>query len=80
MLGGVLQESFPKYFLKIHREIPVQWSLSNNVKSFQGVFKRKTPSLVLEIKPFVDTLGENRCSWIIYKIHRKAPEFESLFK
>ena len=37
LLGGVLQKSFPKNFLKIHREIPVRWSLSNNVKSFQGV-------------------------------------------
>ena len=33
-LLGVLQKSFPKNFLKIHREIPVQQSLSNNVKSF----------------------------------------------
>ena len=37
LLGGVLQESFPKNFLKIHREMPVRQFLSNNVKSFQGV-------------------------------------------
>ena len=37
LLGGVLQKSFPKNFLKIHREIPVRQSLSNNVKSFHGV-------------------------------------------
>ena len=37
LLGGVLQKSFPKNFLKIHREIPVRRSLSNNVKSFHGV-------------------------------------------
>ena len=36
LLGGVLQKSFPKHFLKIHREIPVRRSLSNNVKSFHG--------------------------------------------
>ena len=35
--GGVLQKSFPKNFLKIHREIPVRWPLSNNVKSFHRV-------------------------------------------
>ena len=37
LLGGVLQKSFPKTFLKIYREIPVRWSLSNNVKNFHGV-------------------------------------------
>ena len=37
LLGGVLQKSFLKNFLKIHREIPVRRSLSNNVKSFHGV-------------------------------------------
>ena len=37
LIGGVLQKSFPKNLLKIHREIPVRRSLSNNVKSFQGV-------------------------------------------
>ena len=36
LLGGVLQKSFPKNFLKIHREIPVRRSLSNNVKNFHG--------------------------------------------
>ena len=36
-LLGVLQKSFPKNVLKIHREIPVRRSLSNNVKSFHGV-------------------------------------------
>ena len=65
-LLGVLQKSFPKNFLKIHREIPVRRSLSNNVKSFHGVrlatLLKKDPSLVFEIKPFVDTLGENRCA------------------
>ena len=37
LLGGVLQKSFSKNFLKIHREIPVRRSLSNNAKSFHGV-------------------------------------------
>ena len=37
LLGDVLQKSFPKNFLKIHREIPVRESLSNNAKSFHGV-------------------------------------------
>ena len=37
LLGGVLQKSSPKTFLKIHREIPVRQSLSNNVESFHGV-------------------------------------------
>ena len=64
-LGGVLQKSFPKNFLKSHREIPVRQSLSNNVKSFHGVrfatLLMKDPSLVFGIKPFMDTL-ENRCS------------------
>ena len=36
-LGGVLQKSFSKKFLKIHREIPVRLSLSNNVKCFHDV-------------------------------------------
>ena len=37
LLGGVLQKSFPKIFLNIHREIPVWQSLSSNVKSFRGI-------------------------------------------
>ena len=37
LLGGVLQKSSPKSFLKIYKEIPVRRSLSNNVKSFHGV-------------------------------------------
>ena len=37
LLRGVLQKIFPKNFLKIHRELPVRQSLSNNVKSFVGV-------------------------------------------
>ena len=60
LLGGVQQKSFPKNFLKIHREIPVQRSFSNNVKSFHGVslatLLKKDPSLVFEIKSFVDTI------------------------
>ena len=60
LLGGVLQKSFTKNFLKIHREIPVRRSLSDNVKSFHGVrlptLLKKDPSLVFEIKSFVDTL------------------------
>ena len=60
LLGGVLQKSFPKRFLKIHKEIPVRWSLSNNVKSFHSArfatLLKKKPSLVFETKPFVDTL------------------------
>ena len=39
------------------------------------LFYRKTSSLWLQNKPFVV-----RCSWIIYKIHRKAPEFPSRFR
>ena len=70
-------------FLKIHREIPVQQSLSNTVKNFHALrlatLLKKPPSLGFESKPFVDPL-ENMCSWIIYKTHRKAHEFESLFK
>ena len=37
LLGVVLQKSFPKNLLKIHRDIPVRRSLSNNVKSFHDV-------------------------------------------
>ena len=37
LLGAALQKSFPKNFLKIHREAPVRRSLSNNAKSFHGV-------------------------------------------
>ena len=37
LLRGVQQKSFPKNFLKIHGEIPVRRSLSNNVESFHGV-------------------------------------------
>ena len=37
LLGGVPQKSFPKNFLKIHREIPVRRSFSNSAKVFHGV-------------------------------------------
>ena len=58
-------------------------SLSNTIKSLQAVriaalLKKKKPLLFLS-QLFVDPL-ENRCSWIIHKILRKAPVFESLFK
>ena len=60
LLGGVLQKSFPKNFLKVHREIPVRRSLSNIAKSFHGVrlatLLKNDPPLVFEIKSFVDTL------------------------
>ena len=36
LLGGVLLKSSPKNAVKIHREIPVRRSLSNN-ESFHGV-------------------------------------------
>ena len=36
-LLGVMQKSYPKNFLKIHIEILVRPSLSNNVKSLHGV-------------------------------------------
>ena len=76
-------EIFPKHFPKFTEKY-LCGSLS---LTFLKVFTpsglqfywRKNPSLGFESKLFVDPL-ENRCSSIIYKIHRKAPEFESLFK
>ena len=82
MLGDVMQNSFPKNFSKFTFKYLCHFLfilLKVFAPSGLQLFKRKIPSLGFQGKPFVDPL-ENRCSWIIYKIHRKAPEFESLFK
>ena len=83
LLGGVLQNSFSKNFSKFTEKYLCDSIFLTLLKVFTPsglqLFKRKTSSLGFQNKPFVDPL-ENRCSWIIYKIHRKAPEFESLFK
>ena len=73
LLGGVLQNNFPKNFSKFTEKYLCE-SLSNTAKSFYAVrlatFLKKDP-LTGVSEPFVDPL-ENRCSWIIYKTHRKA--------
>ena len=83
MLGGVLQKSFPKNFWKLAEKYLFSSLFLTPLKAFTPsglkLYWRKTPLLVFESKLFVDPL-EKRCSWIIYKIHRKALEFESLFK
>ena len=83
LLGGVLQNSFPKNFSKFTEKYLCDTLFLTLLKVFTlsalQHFKRKTSSVEFQSKPFVDPL-ENRCSWIIYKIHRKAPVFESLFK
>ena len=63
LLGGVLQKSFPKNFLKIHREIPVRRSLSNNVKSFHGV---RACNFIKESPPH--WCFRSSRLWIYYKI------------
>ena len=83
LLGGILQNSFLKNFPEFKEKYLCDSHFLTLLKVFTlsglQLFKRKTSSLGFQSKPFVDPL-ENRCSWIIYKIHRKAPEFESLFK
>ena len=81
-----LLEGFCKTaFLKIYQnsEKYLGKSLSNTAKSFHAVrfatFFKERPPHWFQSKPFVDPL-KNRCSWIIYKIHRKALVFDSLFK
>ena len=68
---GVLQSNFPINLSKFTEKY-----LCDSL--FLTLLKVFTASLGFQSKPFVDPL-ENRCFWIIYKIHRKAPEFESLF-
>ena len=52
------------------------------LKSFRPsglqLYWRDTPALVFQNQPFVDLL-QNRCSWIIHKIHRKTLTLELLF-
>ena len=83
LLGGVLQNSFPKIFSKFTEKYLYDTLFLTLLKVFtqSGLqhFKRKTSSVEYQSKPFVDSL-ESRCSWIIYNIHRKTSEFESLFK
>ena len=83
LLGGVLQNSFPKNFTKSTEKIPVLETLSNTVKSVQATrlaffLKERPPTLVFQNQPFVDPL-QNRCSWIIHKIHEKISVSESPF-
>ena len=82
-LGDVLQNSFSRNFSKFTEKHLCVSLFLTLLKVFMPsglqLFKRKTSSLGFQSKPFVDPL-ENRCSWIIYKIHRNAPEFEFLFK
>ena len=83
LLGGVLQNSFSKHFSKFAEKYLCDSIFLTLLKVFPPsglqLFHRKTSSLGLQNKPFVDPL-ENKCSWIIYKIHRKAPDFASLFR
>ena len=69
LLGVVLQNSFPKNLLKITEKYPWE-SLCNTVKSFHAV----RLATVLKKDPLTGVSEQD------YKINRKAPEFESLFK
>ena len=83
LLEGVLKNSFPKNFSEFTKKYLCDILFLTLLKVFtpSGLqhFQRNTSSMEFQSKPFVDLL-ENTCSWIIYKIHRKAPEFESLSK
>ena len=61
LLEGVLQKSFPKNFLKIHREIPMQRSLSDNAKSFHGV----SLATLLKKDPLTGILDQAVCRYTI---------------
>ena len=78
-LLGVLQKSFPKKFTKKYLCYSLFLIL---LKSFRPsglqLYWRDTPALVFQNQPFVDLL-QNRCSWIIHKIHRKTLMLELLF-
>ena len=81
LLGGVLQNSFPKNFSKFTEKYLCDSLFLTLLKVFTPsglqLFLGTTSWLGFQGKPFVDPL-EKRCSWITYKIHRKALEFESL--
>ena len=83
LLGGVLRNSFSKNFSKFTEKYLCDRIFLTLLKDFTSsglqLFSRKISLLGFQNKPFVDLL-ENRCSWTIYKIHRKATEFKSLFK
>ena len=83
LLGGVLRNSFSKNFSKFTEKYLCDRIFLTLLKDFTSsglqLFSRKISWLGFQNKPFVDLL-ENRCSWTIYKIHRKATEFKSLFK
>ena len=76
--------SAKKTFLKISQNSQINTCLSNTVECLQAVMLatllKNDPALVFQKKPFIDPL-QNRCSWIIHKIHRKTPVLEpSLIK
>ena len=60
-----------------YRTPPVAAYASNT--SRLQLYWRETPALVFQNQPFVYPL-QNRCSWIIHKIHGKTSVLESLFK
>ena len=75
MLGGILQKSFPKNFTKFTEKYLCYSLILILLKAFKPsglqFYWRVTPVLVFQNKLFVDPL-QNRCSWIIHKIHRKT--------
>ena len=79
-LLGVLQKNFPKKFTKKYLRYSLFLIL---LKSFRPsslqLYWRDTPALVFQDQPLVDLL-QNRSSWMIHKIHRKALMLELLFK
>ena len=78
-LLGVLQKSFPKKFTKKYLCHGLFLILLKSFrKSGLQLYWRDTPALVFQNQPFVDLL-QNRCSWIIHKIHGKTLMLELLF-
>ena len=81
-----MQNRFCENFSIFYREITVRQSLSNTLKSPQAVRPAVRLVYLLKKDPLtgVSELAVcrswNRCSGIIYKIHKKATVFESIFK
>ena len=77
------KKSFPKNSSKFTKKYLCYSLFLILLKAFRlsglQLYLRETPALVFQSQPFVDSL-QNTYSWIIHKIHRKAPVLEFLFK
>ena len=76
------KKGFPKIFTKFTEKYLCYSLLLILLKTFRPtglqLYWRETPALAFQNQPFINHL-QNRCSWIIHKIHRKTPFLESLF-